>query len=361
MPRRVDVGELRRDTYCDTIWCRNKFGVIFFDVYVNRKKTELMFDTGADLLVLKRDSLSTKKYASIRITDSNNHEEYEAVEQIKKIKIRHQKYKEFFAVRSYFPTLFACMSDGLLGANMIKRSNWKITDTFLAFSDKPFKAEGEVKQVDYFLYASNRFFSNFTVNGMKIDTCLIDYGGRFEMELPLKYCDEFKKHIKVLNRITKSVASQWGIHGKSEPDTTVVINCSIDFNGISMDSVNVRFARKTKERSIGVLLLSRFHAVYIDKSKGRLMYELPVSPNRWQRKCPFSVSLQGSSFVVDGIEIRDKTSLPLRMGDQLKEINGKKPADFHSPCEFIFWLQELKRVKQVEVITADNQKILIKS
>ncbi len=354
-------GELVHKEYLDTIKYKDKYGLISVETKINGNKKTLIFDTGADMLVLNKDTSISKSNITAKIKDSNGNVTNSGFDKINELQISGLKYTDLYATRMNFPILFNCIADGIIGNNIISHSNWKITNDCLIASSKPFQTQEKSKSINYFFYSSYRFFSNFSVNGYSFDTCLIDYGGRFEIELPMKHYDEFNRNLKIRNKITKVISSAWGVNGKSKPDTSIIVNCDIDLSGISIDNVNVTFSKKNKERRIGALLLRRFNAIYIDTKQRKIFFELPVSINKDKVATYFSVDLGKDYFIVDGksIEVNDK--LVINIGDELKSVNGKKPNEFASYCEFLEWLQDLRKTKSIIALTKENKEIKIDS
>ncbi len=356
---KINDGELINKKYLDTIYYQNRFDFIVLKVNVNGKKKDLIFDTGADILILEKDSSIIKRNAIAKVTDSNGKSTRNYIDVIKEFNISNLKYTNLNAVRVDLSKPLRCISDGIMGNNVIKKCNWQIQDYKLIVSNNPFNMDGS-NSIDLFYYPSNRLSANFLINGYHFDTCLIDYGGRFEIELPVKYYDILRNNSKNINLITKKISSVWGVNGKSNSDTLSIINVNIDFCGILMDSVNFIFSKSIKEPMIGLQLLNRFKSVTINNNSRKIYFELPIlQKKKVFQELPFSVDLDSTCFIVDSKALNDKHFLEINVGDKYKKINGKEVTSFNTYCEFMEWRQNLMKTESFDITTIDNREIKI--
>jgi len=241
---------------------------------------------------------------------------------------------------------------------MIARSHWKITRSALIRSSQPLSMRKDNLVRPYFMYSSFRFFSSFTVNGFKLDSCLIDYGGHFEIDVPMRSYSEMMSHIKTVNATNTVVATHWGVSGKSVADTSLVVNADIDLSGITMNNVNIRFSKSFSERRMGAVLLRRFNAVYINISDHTLSFELPVYANTYGGENPFIADIVEGQFSVDGYALINGTEA-LHVGERLNFINGKTASYFDSYCDFFNWLQEQKKQQSIHIMTSHSRNFIL--
>lgn len=343
--------------YCDTFNYQSKFGFIILLVKIDGVEKKLIFDTGADILVLGKDSLINKGNVVAKVLDSDGKPARSTFDVIKEFEIASLKYTDLNAIRIDLPKPLKCISDGLIGNNVIRKSNWKITNDFLIVSKKPFKNK-VIKPIDCFYYSTNRLFFKLLIDGKKIDTCLVDFGGSFDINLPFKYYDEFNRTLVKRNKVIKKISSTWGINGKAKSDTSIVVNCQINFCGYILDSVNVVFSQRNNESKIGVLLLNRFKSVCIDNSSLKIYFELPINPAIESfQNFPVSVDLENDYFIVDSKILSDVNNWDINIGDKIKNINGKVTSDFKTYCDFWEWKQSLKKSSVIIITTKENKVI----
>src|SRR4051812_6616892 len=67
----VNAGQMSKISYRDTIPLHDEHGLISVTATVNGKNKRLIFDTGADLLLLGKDSLSKPSNIHAKSNDSN--------------------------------------------------------------------------------------------------------------------------------------------------------------------------------------------------------------------------------------------------------------------------------------------------
>lgn len=352
-------GRISKKHYCDTIRYDKKLGYIVIPVTVNGVPERLIFDTGADLLLLAKDSVPKKSAVAAKVTDSQGAEATMEFDNIKAVGISQLSFTDFIAIRTNLPKTLSCMADGLIGNNIIKKSNWQITDSYLVISDRSFKVKDQ-RSIRVYYRGANSTYANMIINGAAFDTCLIDYGGRFEMEVPQRCYDDFKKHLKKTNSVRSRIKGGWGVNGKTIPDTTTIINCDLDFNGIAIPDVNVTFSKRLRERRIGVLLLNRFSSVYINSSDRNMCFGLPLKASEvTQSVMPISIDLEQNQFVVDGKWLNESTTI-LHAGDRYISVNGQRADAFGDYCAFMDWRQELENTATLTLVTPEGKTVEIR-
>lgn len=349
------TGVLQSKNYGDTVACYRDNEFIVLPVSIDGKPKKMLFDTGADLVALPKDGSNSNLKMSIRDSHSNVREC--AVSPVHSLNISSSVVTNLYSLKLDFPSVFFCFSDGLLGNNVIKSSNWLLSKDKLIFSSVPFDIPEKQVSLAVFYYGSNGLHSNFLLNGNRMDTCLFDSGGLFDIELSKGYYDRNRTSFKP-NRITYLAKSSFGVHGKSLPDTVTRLNCTISFNGFRMDSVDIVIKTKGENR-IGLKFLRRFEKVAINNSDGQLLFGKIDGSRNSLPECLFSFDLIDGFFVVDSKILNVQESSIFNIGDKLVEINSIKSADFKSYCDFLVFRDNLTKSRYLELKTADNKMVKI--
>lgn len=350
-------GRLLNKHYSDTIKCVNKFGLKILEVNIKGGARNLVFDTGADIILLSKDSLKKDNKSNSRIADEYNKSSRAIFEVLPELRLFKLNYSNISAMSMELPKPLTCLADGLLGSTIIKKSNWKISKDYFIVSSEPFKATKD-HVINYFYFGSGSFYSTVFLNELRYDTCLIDYGSRSELELPLTDFDKFSTASIKINSKEKYISTKWTVNGKTQPDTTIVLNCDIRWLGLIIDSVNVSFSKKNKRPKLGVQIFNRFQSIYINNKSKEISLELPILRRETIITTPkISIDMEGEYFLIDGKII--SSNYNINVGDKVKKVNDKVPSDFSSYCAFMEWNATIKNSATITIITNDDKKIVI--
>ena len=354
----IRTGDLISRDYKDTIAIDPSNVYIIIPVKANDNQRHLIFDTGADIVCLPPDSLPSKR--QINMFDSNGKTQLIDMQYLDSLIMGNQKIKNIYAVEIDFPIVLDCFGNGVLGNNVIKASNWLIENDKVVFSNSPFEIERNFS-LNLFYYGANRLHANFKINGCAIDTCLIDYGGFFDIELPQSSFEELREHIEI-NSLNNELGSSVGLHGKATNSQTTV-NCNIDFNGLEIDSVNIK-VKESGEKRVGITFMKRFTQVAINNSTQEIVFgklkEIQPGQNSLNKNL-YSFDLIDQRFVVDYVVLNDSLQPALKIGDSFIEINSKKATDFERYCDFLPWKWSLNESELLELKNEENELMTIKN
>jgi hypothetical protein len=133
-----NVKHWTKSASTDTLHYENKYGFIVLATKVNGENKKLIFDTGADITLLNNEAGTKEKESNVSITDGagNKSAERYRFDVVKKLEISTQKYKDVKVVLMDLPKPFTCISDGILGNNIIRLQNWVITPHYLVATVK---------------------------------------------------------------------------------------------------------------------------------------------------------------------------------------------------------------------------------
>jgi hypothetical protein len=346
------TGTLSSKNYCDTLFYDKNNEHIVLPVIVNGKPKKVIFDTGADFIVFPNDSSDSK--IKCNLTDAYGNVSQCNVMLIQSLGISNKSITNLYSINvDHLPAPFLCSCDGLIGNNVIKSSNWLIDESKLVFSNRPFDVFDKQVTLNIFYYDSNRLFSNVIINDNMLDTCLFDYGGNFDIQLPYKYYEHFKESFKP-NRINNKISTSYGVNGISAPDTVLSINCNVNFNGIQIDSVNIDFVKKGEKR-LGYIFLKRFNKVVINNTTNQLLIDTLRRNTNYTEPLYLFDWIDGH-FVVSRTIVENKD---VKIGDRYDEINSAKGNSFSDYCDFLKWRDSLMSEEWLYLRTNDNEIIRI--
>lgn len=350
------TGTLSSRNYCDTLSYDKNNKYIVLPVIVNGKLRKMMFDTGADIVVLPKDSSISN--IKCNLSDINGNVTQCNITPIYSLGLSNYNFTNLYSFNLDLPTPFLCFADGIIGNNVIKSSNWLINENKLVFSNRPFDIIDKQVSLDIFYYNSNGLFSNLIINGNRLDTCLIDYGGLYDIELSKSF---YEKNLASFNpnKITHQIYTSYGANGKSLPDTIFRLNCDINFNGLKIDSVNIVIKYKGKNR-IGLQFLKRFEQVAINNTDRKFVFgNLIMATKSSQQECIFSFDLTNGFFVVDSKILNEPNCSGLNIDDKFVEINTIKSSEFKNYCDFLVFKDSLIKFEYLDLKTIDNKMIRI--
>jgi hypothetical protein len=324
---------------------------------INGVHKNMIFDTGADLILLPKDSSNTE--FNLQLGDGSGRHIDTKIMLVQNVEIQKNVFTKLYSINMDLPSRISCSCDGVIGNNVLKSCNWAIEYNKLFFSNKPFVLNSKQLSFDIFYFGSNRLHTNFNLNGIQIDSCLIDYGSQKEIELPLRLYEKFTSSFKP-NQITKIIKPSFSVLGKFM-DTLLCLNCNIDFNGLLIDSVNIYFKEKC-ERSIGFGFLKRFDTVIINNSNHKLLIGKSIDKIKSSKhESIFSFDWINGFFVVDSKILEMNKQFDLNIGDKFIEINSKKSDDFKNYCDFLSWRNDILNSEYLDLRTTENKTIKIQN
>lgn len=356
--RRINIfktGKLDSTIILDSIDYINNGKCIVLPITIKGDSNHFLFDTGADIVLTKINQSDTNYNA--QIIDSNGKIKKCKISELHDLKINKHLITGLYSFSSELPQPLLCFANGVIGNTILRSCNWLINKNKVYYSTNSFKIDDSIS-LNTFFYSSNRLFSNFQLNEVHIDTCLIDYGGRFDLELPLELYLKHKEKF-VSNYQFQKIKTDYGINGKSNPDTVLSMNCNITFNNIPIDSVNINFKSKS-EKKIGYLFLKRFSVVAINNLDNRILFSGLTRDEFKKYDMIYSFDLINGFFAVES-KILNKDILQVDLGNRFIQINNKKSTDFIDYCEFLTWKDNFANYEYLDLITADNKRIKIKN
>lgn len=349
------TGQISKKKFTDTIWVKGN-DYIVLPIQINGVEKLYMFDTGADLMVSSDFDSTTLSQFKMNVSDINGLTTTKDLHRIKSIFINSVEIKDMFSIDLELPEPFRCFADGIIGNNLIKSLNWKIQKDNIILSNQKIKYNNQ-KVLKTFSYGANCLYVNSKINGVNIDSCLIDYGGLYEVNLPLTMYSNNLIDFENTNKY-QFVKSSYGAHGKGKVDTVIIANCDIEFNGIKINNVNVTFSNRP-EKQIGILFLKRFQSIVLDNAHDKIAFGELDMQNRGSRIYNYDFDLIEGKFVIKNAILKDEVLI--KYGDEFININNKSSDSFISYCEFLKWRKNLMENEYIELIKNNGEKLRIKN
>lgn len=355
------AGEIRRKNFVQTIpfkW-RKELIVVTARLNSDTIQREFIFDTGAFSGKVESDLINTLGIEIV--TEKMNSTAQGTSQEIQMVRIDSVQLGEttFYGMGAekltYAPTSASpCIAEsGIIGANLIKLAHWKIDykNQCLHFSDSPFQLE----EGSYVLSFKRPLLSgtptiSMTVEGVKFKNIMFDTGFNGGLVLPVTAAKHFKdKQSKVI--LDKSTS---GIYG-TNTDSLLVKNLEVNVGGAKA-RIPVEFSSLNKAL-LGNEFLKHF-IVVIDYDKKKIYLEKHHDIKVTAPK-NFLVSFENDSLWMVS---RTTTKLPLRLGETLLSVNGRKPKElFKSHCDYVMNIARLFRQDSLLLEKIDGSYLSIPS
>lgn len=334
-------GEIVRENYVQTIpfdW-RKDLIIVKARLNADTVDREFIFDTGAFNSKIESD-LATSLGLKV-VTEKMNSTAQGISQKIEVVRIDSLQlgattfYNIGAGKLNYAPTSASpCVaSSGIIGANLIKLAHWKIDydNRLLHFSDTPF----DVEKVSFVMPFDRPLLSGtpeikLEIEGKLVEDVLFDVGYNGGLILPLAVAKQFEGFESkiILDQSTT------GIYG-ANTDSLLVKNLEVNVAGLKTQ-MPVEFSALNKAL-LGNEYLKHFEVIINYESKEIYLRKKRdirlTTPNR------FLVAIENdSTWVVS----RTSPEIPLKLGETLLFVNGKKPAElFSSHCDFVMNIGKL--------------------
>ena len=329
----------------------SKLQLILLPFQINEKSAKLIFDTGANTVLgvelAGNAKIRTKNFA--RVSDSQNQTKMARYGKVRTMENDQLKFEDFYALVTPFNSgLFQYMdASGLLGNELIKKSNWMIDpaagEITLLPLEKSISLSSEYRKVPFWLDHQNRPRIGLMLGNGEIMELLVDFGSNAGISISkkalLKYWGEESEAVCVME------GYQTGLHGARirKIEYHLVENLAL---GNHPSSHPVLLTVKNGIRSkIGMDFFNNY--VTILDFKEEIIYLKPLSEKWHTNEIPsFSVVPEGKDLVV-GTRNECLESSGLRLGDKVLRINELdcEDADFERLRQALDIINEEKELE----------------
>lgn len=333
--------------------------LLALDVYPNNSEEplEFIFDTGASISVISRDAatrLGLKTVLNKRIGDSRGQRQRLELVVIDRLHIGCVEFRNVVAaVADYGPnSILPCVGrDGILGNNLIRLANWRYNgDSILHLSSTPWHDVDSVL-VTIPLAGNARPYLTLEVNGKKVENLLLDTGSGGHLDIPVSKFNEL---------FTDSVLSYTEIDGTSQglfgsrTDTIHLALAERIGYGAAQWPALIEFGTLSTPK-LGMKWLRNFRWEINEGQTGLRLRTLDtVRPAPEKTTFGFTPLLQDKRLIVSSVVLgSDAYESGLRLGMELRWVNGKTADDFPDLCSFVNWLGNLKDMERLTAYPAE--------
>lgn len=334
-------GEIRRENYVQELPFEWRKDLIVVKARLNSDTTlrEFIFDTGAFNSKIESElatELGLKTIAEKTNTTAQGISQNIEVTRLDSLQLGETTFytigagKLSYASTSASPCIAA---NGIIGANLIKLAHWKIDyeKQVMYFSDEAF----EVDEDSYVLPFEHPMLSgtpeiDLEIEGKKVQNILFDVGYNGGLILPLSIAEHFEesKSEIILDQSTS------GIYG-TNVDSLLVKSLTVNVSGaeaqvpVEFSSLNKALLGNGFLKHFMVVINYENNEIHLQKKKDVHI----ASPQS------FSVGIKNDSLWTVN---RTSPDLPLKLGETLFSVNGKKPSElFASHCDYVMNTQRV--------------------
>ncbi|RZS92463.1 aspartyl protease family protein [Aquimarina brevivitae] len=243
---------------------------------------------------------------------------------------------------------------GIIGSNLIKLANWKVDykKRLLTFSSAKLPVDNTLKSTTIPFSTSTLSGIpeiNIQLGNIKVEDVIFDVGYNGGLILPMSYLDKLDGN-EDLVVFDQSIS---GIFGTNR-DTIKIKRLPVKIGTLETE-INVEFSTLNKIL-LGNDFLEHF-LVYLDYDEE----EITLQQTEKVEIKPIKTFIPG--FINDSLWIVNRTTdkIPIKLGDTLREVNGKKPNEmFNSFCDYIKNINSLYTNDTLRLKTMNGQHLTIK-
>jgi hypothetical protein len=319
-------------------------GLLTIKGSINQVDVDFILDTGAGITVTthainKKANVKTLR-KKLTIRDANN-----ATQKLEQIKIQQITVGSFEvadleAVTFDMPYM-DCQQLLLLGQDFMHRFNWKFDfeNQMVYISDKPFQTGENMMQWDI-NFVKKRPFISYDF-GNKRETCLIDFGyrGFFDINASFSRIDSTLKAKEKEGKVISYSAMVMGLATtKKEQPVQYILVDSMSFSNQPVYNIPVSVSNY-KGAKIGLqFFTSFFRQLIINNSERKYYFQMKIVPDYAQSALDAGVSWEEGKLIVSDLNTGTKSSAGnLKIGEEIKAIDGRTAADFGSFCNVLTW------------------------
>lgn len=341
--------------------------LLVFKGTVNGVETDFAFDTGAAFSV---SNSSVNEQTNIRsaggkrgIRDANKQ-----TARIENIVLEDVGIGSFHITNTQATTydmpFLQCGNLLLLGADIIKKFNWKIDfQKKLVYVSRSGFVPDENMQVWKVSYRSNRPFIPFSIHGKTYQNCLIDFGfnGIFDINTHIEEANRIYEQKLQQNKVNQYINATMGLTGLGKPvQTDQFLIDSMYFNGTLIR--NIKASRTADiDTKIGIRFFNDFcRQMILNYSVNTFYISLSPRPLAPEPPLDIRIHIKNGNFVVYSKNYSNNSSaFNLQIDEEVKSVNGKRVADFKNECDYLIW-SYLYRENSLVVEKLNGEKVLVK-
>lgn len=265
-------------------------------------------------------------------------------------------------------TIHCLVSGGIIGANLIRESCWKIdfdrgllttSSTIETLLPQNLDSASVLPFTHPMLSKTPRF--ELQVGTKSIGNILLDLGSNGGLDLPKSIFNALRHQ---LNESIEYEINELktGIFG-SRLDTIIHATATLHFGALSLENQPISFSSYSTPK-IGTQILKNFH-VYLNNNSN----EIILNPNnqfnkvRLKRDIGFTPFFESdTTWIVKRLLVNSKAHKNgIQLNSTITKINGLSPIEYYSSyCGFVNWLDEYWNTADSMVITMPNNEFTLR-
>jgi len=239
--------------------------LIIIEAEINGVSGKFLFDNGFSLSAVNQefaDRAHIDFANSSNIRDANNRQSSKPEATVDSVNINNQVFLKTGFYQINTDAFFPCDHiDGIIGASIINKANWKINfeEVKMQISSIPFEAKGNTIDISY--SDNNSSFATFSIVGIPYK-CKIDMGSTSSIKLNQNFTKNSFAGLLAEKTIGITSISSNGM-GKVDTLYHLSDNLSINHSGSELP-IKERITIKDKLKYQGYIGINYFYSFYID-------------------------------------------------------------------------------------------------
>ncbi len=336
--------------------------LLVFEGKMNGVPTQFAFDTGAAMGMANSQSEPTGKLKikgkKITLRDSNNQLQKVPTGLTKELEIGGVKIQDVRSLINDMDYLY-CMDFFLLGQDVIKQLNWEIDfETMqIRVSKAPFPTDPSWKKLPI-QYKGNRPHVSLQFGNMTLPDALVDFGYVRVMDFP-DHLPEIQPYLQLKDSLGLSnpnISTSMGAVSQSTYPTRSIWVDSLQLGGEVFARVPVDFEESSYPK-VGVGFFEALSSKTILNHSEMAYYLVPRPSPKFKDTTHIGVMYQDGKLILtskpEGLTPNDSK---LKIGEEIKSINGFSARDFTGICNYFTWSNKQKD-DAVELVKMDGTKL----
>jgi Aspartyl protease len=329
---------------------------------VNGIELKFLFDTHASLTTLSSEfakRLSLDKKGWITVQDGKGERQKTDIFKINNLKVGDLVCEGTSCVTTHLPNFMTEIGfDGLLGADIINRFNWKINfdKKEIVITDK--RIEKTDKEEEFYFYMrGNVPYVTLKVGNQEYGYTLLDFGCSGGIIFPYKLASILNEKITSGDCYGQAILSN-GLFGHGKSDSLYYVSSdNISISQLKLPKIEVEIRKNDDLIIIGMDVFSQYN-ITLDNFNYRYLFairekkeEEPIAAKK-----PLGIELVNRKLLVSRLRLcLESNEKSLEISDEIDLINEKSAKDFSSNAEFQTWFKEQKTV---DIILSKNKKLV---
>jgi hypothetical protein len=233
---------------------------------INGIEVKLLFDTHAGLTTLSSEfaqKVKLKKKGSIGVQDAKREQQKTDIFKIDYIKIGDLDLKNTSCVTTFLPSFMSLAGfEGILGADIINRFNWKINFDTKQITVTDIRVEKEVNAEEFYFYMENNVpYVTLKLNEKSYENALIDFGSGGGISFPYSLGSVLNDTISK-GEYPSRVRLSNGLFGYGEADTCYYLPVeNFSIGQIKLPTTVTQVSKKSNLLILGMEVFFNFNIV----------------------------------------------------------------------------------------------------